>query len=195
MEYFLLILLIIILGLVCLWGIFMVFMLVRTGVPFIPTSDKIVKEMLDAVKFSSFAKAADDRRGNLNIYELGCGNGKMLFAIKKKCDKEGLKNVKIKGYELITPLVWWAKFWQKFLPKTSNKVEIFSRDFYKQDLSDADIIFCYLFPHLMDKISCEIWSQLKKGTILVSHAFPMKEIPAKKVLKTAGTTIYVYEKM
>ncbi len=139
MGYFLLILLIIVLGLVCLWGIFMVFMLVWTGVPFIPTSNKVVEAMLGTVKFSSFAKASsfvetmedelDDKRGNLNIYELGCGNGKILFAIKQKCDEAGLKNVKIVGYELIRPLVWWVKFWRSFLPKTSNKVEIFSRDF------------------------------------------------------------------
>ena len=184
MEFFILILLIIFLGLVCLWGIFMVFMLVKTGVPFIPTSDKIIETMLNSVKF----------RGNLTIYELGCGNGKMMFAIKKKCDELSLENVNIKGYELILPLVWWIKFKQKFQSQTTNKITVFSRDFYKQDLGDADIIFCYLFPHLMRKIFREIWPNLKKGTVLVSHAFQIEELPAKKVLKAAGTTIYVYEK-
>jgi 16S rRNA A1518/A1519 N6-dimethyltransferase RsmA/KsgA/DIM1 with predicted DNA glycosylase/AP lyase activity len=162
----------------------MVFMLVRTGVPFIPTPDKVVEAMMKTVKF----------RGNLTIYELGCGNGKMMFKIKEKCDKLGLENMQIKGYELIAPLVWWIKSRRKLQTQTSNKISVFSRDFFKQDLSDADIIFCYLFPHLMQRISREIWPQLKKGTILVSHAFKIDDIPAKKVIKTAGTTIYVYEK-
>lgn len=161
----------------------MVFMLIRTGVPFIPTSDEIIEEMMKAVKF----------RGNSNIYELGCGNGKMMFKIKEKCDDLNLENIKIIGYELISPLVWWIKFKRRFLPHTTNTIEIFSRDFYKQDLCDADIIFCYLFPHLMQRISREIWPTLKKGTILVSHAFAIDNLEPKEVLKTAGTTIYVYE--
>ncbi len=184
MQYFILIFLIIFLGLVCFWGIYMLLMLIKTGVPFIPTSEKIADKMLEFVKF----------RENLNIYELGCGNGKLLFKIKKKCDNLRFKNISIIGYELILPLVWWIKFKNKFLPKTTNKISVFSRDFYKQDLSQADVIFCYLFPPLMQRIFYEIWPKLKKGTILISHAFKIEGLNPYEIRKTAKTTIYVYKK-
>jgi len=37
--------------------------------------------MIAAVKF----------RENFTIYELGCGNGRMMFEIKKKCDRPWFK--------------------------------------------------------------------------------------------------------
>jgi hypothetical protein len=184
MEMFILISLLIFLIFVCIFGTFMVFMFIRTGVPFIPTKDEIVEGMMSAINF----------KNNQTIYELGCGNGKMMFKIKKECDKKNLKNIKIKGYELISPLVWWVKWKKRTIKNTTNKIEIFSRDFFKQDLADADIIFCYLFPPIMQRIFREIWPKLKEGTVLISHAFRIDDLKPKEVFKVDGTRVYVYEK-
>ena len=184
MEYVILIPLLIILLCLCVFGVFMVYMLIRTGVPFIPTHDDIISAMISAVAIGD----------NQKIYELGCGNGKMMFAIKKHADGKKLKNIRITGYELIKPLTWFVNLKKKLMKPTTNTIEIFSRDFFRSDISEAGIIFCYLFPHIMQRISCEIWPTLKSGTILVSHAFKIDDIEPINIIKAAGTTLYVYRK-
>ena len=184
MDYLILIFLLIVLSFTCVFGVFMLYMLIKTGVPFIPTEDEVVNEMIAQIEF----------KDNQIIYELGCGNGKMLFAAKEFCDKSGKKNVKLRGYELIRPLIWWIKSKTKVAKLTTNKIEVFSRDFFKADLSDADVIFCYLFPHIMQRIFRKIFPKLKNGTIIVSHAFKIEDLKPKKIIKVAKTTLYIYEK-
>ncbi len=181
---FLLVVIIIFLAILAIFGLFIVIGLVRTKVPFIPSGNAVVAEILQVLELKNGQK----------FYELGCGNGKMLFLLKKKADQQGLKNLELMGYELVLPLVWWGNFRKRFLPATTNKIKIFSRDFFQEDLTDADFIFSYLFPPIMERISREIWPNLKKGTVLVSHAFALAEVPPTKVLNKAGTKIYVYVK-
>jgi len=148
--------------------------LIRSGVPYVPTTQKMAKRMV---------QIANIKKGQ-KVYDLGCGNGKILFEAEKK-------GVICTGYELICSVVWYVKL-KKKIKKSS--IKIFCKDFFSEDISDADIIFCYLFPSVMDRIYKEKWNTLKKGTKLISNTFPLTDVKPTQQEETKDGKIFIYEK-
>lgn len=168
------ILLAILLGIICLGLIYFLFKLMRTQVPYVPTSKKVAKKMIELGKLDS----------SKTVYELGCGDGRVLFW----AEKSGSKLI---GYELIEPLVYWARL-RNFLRK--GNIQLHSKDFFKANIDDADVVLCYLFPGVMERFFEEKYPRLKKGTLIVSHGFPMKRLTHKKKEMVGREKIWVYEK-
>ena len=105
--------------------------------------------------------------GNQDIvYDLGCGDGRFVFEASKKAKKAI-------GYELSIPLYLLGKIRSLFYKK---KAKIRFGDFFKQDLSDADIIFCYLMPKAIQRFYKELWPTLKPGTRFITNQFPIKNL-------------------
>lgn len=154
------------------WG------MVRTKVPFVPTPKKIVKKMV------SLAEVSADK----NIYELGSGSGQILFAAEKISGKNRGKWV---GFELIRPLVWFSKFrnWIR-----NGNIEFQCKNFFTADISNADIVFAYLWPSVMEEFYTKKYPELKKGTRIISNTFSIKGLQPVKVETLGKTKVFVYEK-
>ncbi|MBU1018418.1 MAG: class I SAM-dependent methyltransferase [Patescibacteria group bacterium] len=126
------------------------------GAPFVPTPMPRVRKMLEL---------ADIKKGQ-KIYDLGCGDGRLVHLASKKYGANAV------GFEL-SPLVYaWAKFCQPFW---RSKAKIKLRNFYTQNISDADIIVCYLMPETLKRFQKEL-KKLKKGTKIVSYAFKIPDL-------------------
>jgi SAM-dependent methyltransferase len=126
-----------------------------TGAPFVPTPKGTLKRMLDAAKI---------KKGE-TVYDLGCGDGRIVRAAAAR----GARAV---GYEFSVPTFVYARLLTLF----RRNAEIRYGDFWKRDLRDADVVFCYLLTDTMRTFRQKIWPQLKPGCRVVSHAFKMKEI-------------------
>ncbi|MBU0981255.1 class I SAM-dependent methyltransferase [Patescibacteria group bacterium] len=149
------------------------------GAPFVPTQMRQVHRMLDAVPLKK----------GMKLYDLGSGDGRLVHTASKKY------NVEAVGYEY-SPLIW---LWGKMIsPFWRSKAKLKFGNFYRQNLSDADIIVCYLLPGPMKRMRKEIYPRLKKGAIIISHAFhipeldPLKILPKDKDLKLSP--VWIYEK-
>jgi len=182
-------LLVVVLVLVVCFAIFFTWTLVglfRSHVPFISSSRKISKQMVLLAEIKSGQK----------VYDLGCGRGAILFEIFY-CHPEFISGSQIKmtGYELIRPVVWLANI-QKFFIRNAcmRSLQFKCADFFKEDLSDADIIFCYLWPSIMDRFYREKWQTLKTGTKIVSHGFPILNLTPIKREQIGKAKIFVYRK-
>ncbi len=128
------------------------------GAPFVPTPMNQVDRMLKAAKIKPGEK----------VYDLGCGDGRLVY--KAATD---YKAVAV-GYEY-SPFVWfWAWLLKKIAWKSSAKVLL--RNFWTQDLRDADVLITYLLPHSMEHMKKLILPQLKKGARVISHAFPLEGV-------------------
>ncbi len=158
----------------CLFFGWMLIGLARCQVPFVPSSKRIARLMVEL---------ADIHAGD-KVYDLGCGSGTILFEAEKK----GGKCI---GYEIIPSVIFLARTKKVF---KKSKIEFRCKDFFKQDLSDADVIFCYLWTHIMEKIYQQIWPKLKPGTKLISHGFSIKNITPEKIIESGRTKIFLYEK-
>ena len=128
-----------------------------------------------------------DINSDASVVDLGCGHGGVLRKISKKCDVNALV-----GYE-INP---FACVLAKLFCFRDKKIHIKRRNFFQERLSDFDIIFCYLFPDVMEALTEKLRTEAKPGAVLVSFNFCLKGVNADSVLKPEQTRhnepIFVY---
>lgn len=146
------------------------------GAPFVPTHMGQVRRMINAAKDAENNPKSKKSSERHVAYDLGCGDGRLV----REAAKVGYEAT---GYEY-SPLVYGlAQIFQtieKISHKNSDLGKILFRNIWTQKYHDADVIFCYLLPPAMAKFKKEIVPTLKKGTLIVSHAF---EVPGIDILK------------
>jgi len=150
--------------------------------PYVPSSKKLIKKILQTVDF----------RENSVVYDLGCGNAKFLRNLVKQ------KKVQAIGYEYFVIPYLVAKLLALF---SKNKIKIYCQDFFKANLSDADYVFCFLISKEMLRLEEKLAKELKPGTLVISHAFKFKDWQPEKLIildenKRTGLNnkIYIYRK-
>lgn len=144
----------------------------------IPTSKKGTEKAVEL---------ADIQPGE-KFYELGCSEGRVLVRTVEKYDCFGV------GYELVFPYYLLAKLRAR-LSKKSKNIDVRCQNFFQADLSDADVIFCFLTPGLMQKLGKYFQEQkLKKGVRIISYAFKIRNLEPEKVVKHSkeNWNIYLY---
>jgi len=153
-------------------------MVVRStrGALYVSTTRKRISACLDAVS----AKKGD------TWIDLGCGDGRVLRQARKQY---GINAI---GYE-INPLAYLkARLYCLFHPG----IRIRMQNFFKADLSHADIVSCYLFPDVMHDLAQKLTHELKPGAFIISFNFNLPGLVPDQVLRPAGSLhsdpIYIY---
>jgi len=102
------------------------------------------------------------------VYDLGCGNGKILLEAAKFCKKA-------RGIEIDPLRVLMARM------KTGkmNNVEVIRGNLFRQNLRDANVIFIFLRQRTNDKLMEKFRKELKKGTKIISHYWTLDLKPFK----------------
>lgn len=145
----------------------------------IPSSKKGIDMALELAKI---------KKGEV-FYDLGSGNGKVLIEAVKKYDCRGV------GYELVYPVMLLAKLRAK-IAGVGEKIEFRCKNLFDSDLENADVIYCFLTPELMEKIGEYIkQKKLKNGARIISYAFSMKNYHAEKKIDHTkhSWNIYLYK--
>lgn len=76
-----------------------------------------------------------------------------------------------------------------------SHIQYVRKDFFKVNLTGAQLIFCYLYPGAMHRLKEKFQLELKSGTYVVTHTFsiigwsPIKIVYANDMYKTP---IYLY---
>lgn len=124
------------------------------GSPWVPTSFKMVHKMLDL---------ADIKPDEL-VYDLGCGDGRIAVIAARKYQ------ARVVGIEL-NPLLWlWCQIVITILGLRS-RIKVVLGNFFKQDLSSADVVACYLLPEAQKKLEDKLMRELRPGTRVVTNTF------------------------
>lgn len=155
------------------WAYLLVYML-WYRVPLISTSKPVIEAAL---------KLADIKPHQL-VVELGCGWAPFLFNAAKQEPK-----AKYLGVEVIKIVLWWNRFKARTLP-----IEFKNQDFFTIDLSQADVIYCYLWDTIMADIYRKKWKELKPGARLISYDFPIRALEPNAVVKMGKSKLYLYIK-
>ena len=148
---------------------------VRTRVPFVPTSAADVKFISERLNLSA----------NDTVYDLGSGNGKVVFLLEK------LSGTRAKGFEL----GWWTYLYARLKAWVINsRVEFAHRNFFKEDWSGASVIYCYLYPPLMGRIEEKFMAECRPGSRAVVRDFPLPNLPyEQKYYLPHNHEIYIYK--
>jgi len=99
------------------------------------------------------------------------------------------------GYEL-APLPLLFSYINIFIHGQRGKVKTRWQNYYRADLSQADIVICYLIPRAMKKLQKKFEEELKPGAQVIACAFPIYawqhvkyDKPSKKYVG-----LYLYER-
>lgn len=149
------------------------------GAPFVPTPMEAVKKMLQAANIKQDEK----------VYDIGCGDGRMVHLAAKDYGADAI------GFEL-SPIVYALARIRHLL--WQSKAKIFFRNFKHVKFDNANVILCYLMPETLAKLQPKLDRELKKGTRIISYAFPIgtweeRQHIARDTAKNLAP-IWVYEK-
>lgn len=134
-------------------GIFFFTIAFVTGAPFVPSSKKTAETMI---------RLAHIRPG-MNIYDLGAGDGRLLFLAAQK----GATAI---GLEINPFLVLFT--WLKIrLQRKQKSIHVYWKNFWQGDFHDADIVFIYLIAWKMERLEDMLLQTCRPGTIIVSNSF------------------------
>ncbi len=125
------------------------------GAPYVPTPMHIVRRMV---------ALADLQSGEV-VYDLGAGDARLLITAKKQTPE-----ITAIGYELV-PTVWLLGRLRILFSRTSILWHM--RDVRTADFHDADCIFLYLLPGVLEQLLPVFDAQLKSGTRVISSVFPL----------------------
>lgn len=129
-----------------------------TKVPPVSTEKKYLAQIFEQVRITP----------QTVIYDLGCGHGNFLIEAAKFRPK------KCVGYELSLWPYLKAKFRAKF--EGRGRVKVVSKDFFKADLGDANVVYVYLVPPLLVLVSEKLKHELRPGATVLVKGSPLPGI-------------------
>jgi hypothetical protein len=159
---------------------------IKNAGPYVPSPQSVVSDML------RYADVTDKDF----LIDLGSGDGRIVLTAAKVFGARGF------GVEIKEDLVRKANEAAK-QEGLADRVKFIKADLFKTDISQATIITMYLLPDTVNLLKEKFLTELKPGTRIVSHDYPLNGwIPEKYVqmdleekVKISGVTttlIYLY---
>lgn len=121
------------------------------GLPPVPTKPERIRKALQLANLQP----------NEVLYDLGAGDGRVMLIAAREF---GAKAVGIEVGPIQCALIWLRIVASGFV----NQIQVKWANFYKADLSGADVVFIYATSKEVMKLAPHLEKQLKKGTRVVS---------------------------
>ncbi|MCX6797411.1 MAG: hypothetical protein NTX98_02955 [Candidatus Doudnabacteria bacterium] len=168
-----------------------------TRVPFVPTRRGDIEFIVKKLGITSRDV----------FYDLGSGNGKVVFLANQ------ISGAKCVGFELSLWTHLFALIKRKVHPVKSriagtaeqlfngvksekHKIEFRNQNFFKHSWSEADYIYCYLYPPLMGRVEEKFLADCKPGSVAIIRDFSFPNLkPIEIYYMPKKHEIYVYKKM
>ncbi len=157
---------------VAISGVTFVYYTWRTKVPAVPTQESARNVILDAIR----QELQEHPRSQPVIYDLGAGWGGLCLAVARE-----FPQAHVVGLELA---------WPALLVSTLRKIAVGQRnlrfrraDFWAYDISDGDIVLCYLGDIVMPALRDKLRREAKPGRLFISNTFPLPSdwAPLKRI--------------
>lgn len=143
---------------------------------FVPTRESVADEMLKMAKVTS----ADV------VYDLGSGDGRIVVLAAQKYGARAV------GIEISPRLVTIARQVARE-GEIEDRVSFVQGDLFEADISAATVVTVYLSPRVNAKLEPKLRKELRPGTRIVSHQFPIGDWAAEQSVRAEdGTLLYLY---
>jgi len=143
---------------------------------YVATPHEIVDRMLFEAKV---------RTGDV-VYDLGCGDGRMVIAAAKKFGTRGV------GIDLDPARIKEARANAK-AQGVDNLVTFRVADLFETDLREATVVMLYLLPEVNRRLKPKLFAELRPGARVVSHDFDMgRDWPADRYVNMGSDGIYMW---
>ena len=142
----------------------------KHGAPFVPTSRKKVKKMIELATLTT----------QDTLLDLGSGDGRIVFASAPYV-REAI------GVEINPVLCYGAKLYGWIFRK--KNVTFLAKNFWHISLHDIDVLMMFCIVSEMPKVQEKIIQEMKPGSRIVSNIFSFKGwTPAKE---SNGVKLYI----
>jgi SAM-dependent methyltransferase len=125
-------------------------------VPYVPTQDHVVGEML------RFAEVGE---GDV-VYDLGCGDGRIVIAAARDFGATGV-GIDIDPKRIVEAVANARR------AGVSSRVSFKQASFFDADISGATVMTLYLLPEINRRLRPRLMSDLRPGTRIVANHFDM----------------------
>jgi SAM-dependent methyltransferase len=131
--------------------------------PYAATSRAVVSQMV---------ALAELRRGDV-VYDLGCGDGRIVIAAVKT---PGVRGVCVE----IRPVLLRLSREEAEKAGVADRIGFVQGDIFEVPISDATVVMLYLLPQANLRLRPRLLAELQPGTRVISHAFDMGDWPPEK---------------
>lgn len=144
------------------------------GLPPVPTRPERIRKALE------LASLQPDE----TLYDLGAGDGRVLLMAARDF---GAKAVGLEIGPIQCALIWL----RAAASGLGNQIKVRWANFYKADLSEADVVFVYATSKEIRKLAPHLEKQMKRGARLVSVSADFREWEPQAI--DEQNLIFVYE--
>jgi SAM-dependent methyltransferase len=113
------------------------------------------------------------------VYDLGSGDGRILIAAARDFGARGV------GVEIDPDLVAESEKNARGAG-VGERTRFLLQDIFEVDVSEATVVTMYLSPDVNLRLKPKLLSQLKPGSRIVSHDFPIAGWPPERVVNFKG---------
>jgi SAM-dependent methyltransferase len=144
-------------------------------VPFVPTPEEVVDDMLGAARL----KETDV------VYDLGCGDGRIVISAAKFFGARGV------GIDVDADRI---KSCEQNAAKAgvTGRVRFVQQDLFAANLSEATVVTLYLLPWVNVGLRPKLLKELRPGSRIISHAFSMKDWLPDRVVRVLNGKKILY---
>ena len=148
----------------------------QPDVIFVPTLESVADAMLQMAKITP---------GDV-VYDLGSGDGRIVILAAQKYGARGV------GIELDPRLVQTARDVARE-GEVEDRVTFINADLFEADISQATLVTIYLSRSVNARLEPKLRKELRPGTRIVSHQFPIGTWPPEQTLRADdGTLLYLW---
>jgi len=148
---------------------------IKLDVPYAASRQEVVEKMLDMA-----GVGAGDR-----VIDLGTGDGRILITAARERGANGL------GIDIDPSLVRQAQAHAR-KEGIAERVEFRVEDLFKTPLADANVLTLYLLPKINLRLRPRLFSELRPGTRVVSHAFDMGDWQPDASERAGSAHVYLW---
>ena len=145
-------------------------------VPYVPTKQEVVEEML---------RLAGVKPGDV-VYDLGCGDGRIVITAAQKFGARGI------GVDINPQRIAEANANAR-RAGVEKEVTFGLGDLFEADIREATVVTLYLLPDVNLRLKPKLLRDLKPGTRVVSHDFSMgDDWKPERTLRLGNDWIYFW---
>lgn len=143
---------------------------------FAPTRQSVADAMLQLAQV-----VADDV-----VYDLGSGDGRIIVIAAEKYGARGV------GIEIDPALVALSREIARGT-NVADRVTFIEGDMFTADISAATVVTLYLSPGANRRLEPKLRQELRPGTRIVSHQFPIGRWPPERTVRASdGTDLFLW---
>ncbi len=120
------------------------------------------------------------------VYDLGSGDGRILVLAAQKYGARGV------GIEIDHALVESSRVAARE-GGVAERVQFLEADLFTPDISAATVVTLYLSPSINARLEARLKTELRPGTRIVSHRFPIGRWPPEEQVRVDEAELFLWK--